>query len=184
MAWTFDGGAEALQGLSLAVGVSLCEAMESHGVSDLAVKWPNDVLRGRRKLAGVLVEVRGDVSGPCTAIIGAGINMHISDDAARAIDQGWSDLSDHALSRNTLVASYLDRLLQLLSAYERDGFAAWRDRWQARDAFRGRDVMIEVAGRVQAGVAAGVDERGALLLQTAGGVMPVHGGEVSLREAA
>lgn len=184
VAWTFHAGAESLQGLSLAVGVCLCEAMESLGVSDLALKWPNDVLRSRGKLAGVLVDVMGDPSGRCTAIIGTGINMRMPDDAAHGIDQRWSDLADHGLSRNAFVVAYLDRLLPLLEAYEREGFGSWQERWQARDAFRGRDVVIESAGRAQAGVAAGVDERGALLLRTASGVSPVHGGEVSLREAA
>ena len=44
VAWTFQGGAESLQGLSLAVGVCLCDALEALGVTGLTLKWPNDVL--------------------------------------------------------------------------------------------------------------------------------------------
>lgn len=181
VAWQFRGGADVLQGLPLAVGVALCEALDAAGAGGLSLKWPNDVLRGRAKLAGILVEMSGDASGPCRVIVGTGINVAMPAVAGRVIGQAWADLSDLAIGRNSLVASLLNRLLPLLADYENSGFAPWRERWQARDAFAGQGVRIDGGGRVLAGIAAGVDERGALLLRTETGEVAVHAGEVSLR---
>ena len=71
--WRFQCGAAALYGLSLAVGVALMRAMHSLGVDQAQLKWPNDVLvfednasgrSGPRKLAGILIELQGDLEGP------------------------------------------------------------------------------------------------------------------------
>jgi len=184
VAWQFAGGVEVLEGLSLAVGAILCETLNDMGVEGLSLKWPNDVLLGGKKLAGVLIEMSGDASGPCTAIIGMGVNVRLPDGAAAGIEQPWADLtqkSGEMVSRNEVVSSLLSRLLPALSLYEQGGFAEWVDRWRALDAYADRPVTIESAGKSIAGVARGVDARGALLLETESGLHVMHGGEVSLR---
>ena len=185
-AWRFAGGATAFEGLSLAVGVWVCRALRRLHIDGLSLKWPNDVLRHNRKLAGILVEMNGDVSGPCTAIIGVGINVAMPDSIAESIDQPWADLQSRANerpSRNTVVSLMLDELLTALSRYEREGFAAWRDEWMSLDAYAEQPVLIHSAGNVISGLAQGVDAQGALCLLTESGVHRVHGGEVSLRPA-
>ena len=181
VAWPFEGGAEAMAGLSLAIGVALCDALESLGVGGLALKWPNDVLRGGGKLAGTLIELHGDATGPCRGIIGTGVNVRMPAEAAGSIDQAWADLADHDLCRSELAAAFLSRLLPLLVDFAAAGFAPWRERWQARHVHAGASVRVLGSGPELAGTAAGVDERGALLLQTATGVRAIHAGEVSLR---
>lgn len=183
IAWQFSGGADVLQGLPLAVGVALCEALEALGVAGLALKWPNDVLRGGAKLAGILVEMSGDAAGPCGVVVGVGVNIAMPARMTAEIGQSWADLSDLDVHRNPLVVTLLNQLLPLLGDYERGGFAPWRERWAARDAYLDQPVRIEGGGRVMAGIAAGVDAGGALLLRTDSGVAAVHGGEVSLRSA-
>jgi len=184
VSWPFESGAEAMAGLSLAVGVALCDALETLGVGGLALKWPNDVLRGGGKLAGTLIELHGDVSGPCRSIIGTGVNVRMPAEAARGIDQAWADLADHDLCRSELAAAFLSRLLPMLLGFAAAGFAPWRERWQARNVHAGASVRIVGPGPELAGTAAGVDERGALLLQTASGLRAIHAGEVSLRNAS
>ena len=66
--WRFNQGIAALAGLSLAVGVALLRTLGHFGISSVQLKWPNDVLWQSRKLAGILIEVQGDVSGPSVAI--------------------------------------------------------------------------------------------------------------------
>lgn len=185
VAWTFDGGAEALEGLSLAVGVALCGALASTGIDDLALKWPNDLLRQRRKLAGVLVEMHGDLAGPVTAVIGVGVNVRLPAPVSQAIDQPWADLRDiDGVSRNRITGRFLDRLLPLLANYEAGGFEPWRQAWLDLDAYAGAEVVVQSGSHRTAGRARGVDERGALRLETATGVESVYGGEVSLRPAS
>jgi BirA family biotin operon repressor/biotin-[acetyl-CoA-carboxylase] ligase len=75
LAWDFDDGIAALEGLSLAVGVAVRRALAGLGAGDIGLKWPNDLLRDGRKLGGILVEVAGDPEGRCRAVIGIGINV-------------------------------------------------------------------------------------------------------------
>jgi BirA family biotin operon repressor/biotin-[acetyl-CoA-carboxylase] ligase len=180
-AWTFAHGPEALSGLSLAVGVILCETLEAMGADDLSLKWPNDLLREGRKLAGVLIELQTGSTGACTAIVGVGINVSMPSVAVGAIGQPWSDLHDLHVSRNTVVSRFLDHLLPALAEYEATGFAPFARRWESRHAYAKQAVRIDQGGTALTGEAIGVDPTGALLLQTQDGVLSIHGGEVSLR---
>ena len=183
VAWRFAGGGEVLAGLSLLVGVLLCDVLKAVGADGIALKWPNDVLRHGHKLAGILVEMSGHASGPCSAVIGAGINVNMPARSGARIEQPWSDLHDVAPSRNALAAQFLNRLLPTLATYEKRGFAPWRERWSALDIYADRPVLVEASGRRTAGTARGVDHRGALILETATGCLRLYGGEVSLRPA-
>src|SRR5690606_22869911 len=90
--WGFQNGVAALEGLSLLCAVAVVRALQRAGVDGLGVKWPNDVLRHGNKLAGILLEVQGDVTGPCRVVIGIGINVHMPASAGASIDQAYSDL--------------------------------------------------------------------------------------------
>ncbi|MEM6300658.1 MAG: bifunctional biotin--[acetyl-CoA-carboxylase] ligase/biotin operon repressor BirA [Pseudomonadota bacterium] len=183
--WCFDGGAEVLEGLSLAVGVAVCEALTGLGVDKLGLKWPNDVLRQRNKLAGVLIEMTGDVSGPCTAIVGVGVNVSVPASAATQIEQAWADLRSSdggSPSRNQVASALMNQLIPTLADYQTVGFGGWRDRWLRWDAYAGEQVTISSSSTEKlTGIARGVDSKGALVLQTDAGNVLVHGGEVSMR---
>jgi len=186
--WEYAQGAAALEGLSLAVGVALARALQRCGVEAVKLKWPNDLLHNGAKLGGVLLEMSGDAAGPCQVVVGIGLNVAMPDTAGAGIDQAWTDVARASgganISRNRLLGLVLDELLPALAAFERDGFSAWRDAWQGLDAFAGQQVILHSGERRVAGIARGVDERGALLLETATGIQPVFGGEISLRPAA
>jgi BirA family biotin operon repressor/biotin-[acetyl-CoA-carboxylase] ligase len=183
-AWTFRDGIAALGGLSLAVGVLLCEALEDLGAQDLTLKWPNDVLREGRKLAGVLVELQTEPEGACTAIVGVGINVRMPPAVAPTIEQPWSDLHDLGVSRDRIVSHFLERLLPALAGYKTTGFEPYKERWEARHEYADRWVRIDQGGTELIGQAEGVDGGGALLLRTAEDLVAIHGGEVSLRPHA
>ncbi|TMH46762.1 MAG: biotin--[acetyl-CoA-carboxylase] ligase, partial [Betaproteobacteria bacterium] len=70
LGWRFEQGAGFLAGLSLAVGVALARALEADGFSDIALKWPNDLLYRHCKIGGILIEISGDALGPSLAVIG------------------------------------------------------------------------------------------------------------------
>jgi BirA family biotin operon repressor/biotin-[acetyl-CoA-carboxylase] ligase len=185
VAWTFGAGAVALEGLSLAVGVALAEALGDLELPAVALKWPNDLLAANGKLGGVLIEMNGDAAGPCRAVVGIGLNVAMPASAAPSIDQPWTDLTALAGGtpppRNALLAAVLNRVLPLLAAFEDGGFAPWRQRWEALDAHAGQAVQVLSGATRLAGIARGVDDRGALRLETATGERAIHGGEVSLR---
>ncbi|MBN7798310.1 bifunctional biotin--[acetyl-CoA-carboxylase] ligase/biotin operon repressor BirA [Parahaliea mediterranea] len=187
MVWEFSQGAAALEGLSLAVGVCVARALERLGVPPVQLKWPNDLLFERAKLGGILLEMAGDASGACQVVVGVGLNVAMPAAAKDSIEQPWTDLASvcggTSPGRNALLAALLNELLPLLAGFESTGFGPWREPWMALDAFADSPVVITSAERRMAGVARGVDGRGALQLETSVGVQSLFGGELSLRAA-
>ncbi len=183
MVWQFNNGAAALEGLSLCVGVAIARGLARAGVDGIALKWPNDILRDGRKLAGILLEMQGDPAGICQVIIGVGINVRLLAVDTSSITQPWADLSDLAISkdRNQLLVVVLEELVLALNEYTAKGFAAFRHEWQSLDAYSEREVLIQLGDDWIAGVAEGVDATGGLRLRTDQGVRSFHGGEISLR---
>jgi len=185
LGWGFTQGAAVLEGMSLAVGVAVARALAACGVSGAQLKWPNDILHDGAKLGGVLLEMTGDASGACQVVVGIGLNVAMPAAAAQDIDQSWTDLrtrcEDAAPERNALLSALLNELLPLLADFEAGGFAPWREPWQALDAYAGTQVVLSTGASRLAGIARGVDERGALQLETTTGVQSVYGGEISLR---
>lgn len=184
MAVPFSEGAQKLAGLSLLVGLVLVETLEAAGYQGCGLKWPNDVLLGGNKLAGILVEIAGDVNSDCVAVIGVGVNVLMSDSNA-AIEQAWTSLylsrQGARLDRNSLVADFISRLLQAIDEFREKGFAPFVEGWEQRHLWGGLLVRVEAGDSSRFGLAKGVDERGAFRLETERGEVLLHGGEVSLR---
>ncbi len=183
--WRFAGGVEALEGLSLTVGLIVAEVLtEEFAVQGIGLKWPNDILCKQRKLGGILIEMSGDASGPCDVVIGLGLNVGMGLVEGNTIDQPWTDLFKEtgvALSRNKLAAGILGRLLPMLASFESVGFSHYSQRWQDLDVFAGRSVMISVGDSHVFGKVLGVTGHGALLLDVDGVQRAFNAGEVSLR---
>ncbi|OHC70401.1 MAG: biotin--[acetyl-CoA-carboxylase] ligase [Rhodocyclales bacterium GWA2_65_20] len=178
--WRFAPGALP-HGLSLAVGVALAEALEGMGVAGLALKWPNDLLRDGRKLAGVLVEL---VPGaPHAAVIGIGVNLRLPQAMPAAVRTAAAAL-DRDVARNELLARLLVDLQDVLTEFAAGGFVALRQRWLARCAHIDSAVRIlsEFAPPLD-GYCIGVDVDGALQIETAACIQRILSGEVSLRPA-
>ena len=182
--WRTNRGAAELSGLSLAVGTLLVQGLRGMGLGQAMVKWPNDILAGDAKLAGVLIELNGDMQGPSVAVIGIGINVRGAEGLSAAVGQAVTDLHVFLgdVDRNTLFLRLIEVLDVGLARFEQDGFAGFRDNWQACHAFQGREVsVIDARGEVATGIVQGVDEHGALRLRIDGIERAYHSGEVSLR---
>ncbi|MGM0984959.1 MAG: biotin--[acetyl-CoA-carboxylase] ligase [Pseudomonadota bacterium] len=188
--WRFEAGVTSLEGLSLALGVALARVLECHGVRP-RLKWPNDVLLEAEdgtlgKLAGILVEISGDAAGPCEVVVGMGINVDLPAIFREGIDQPVAAVHDQApgLSRNALAVELLDELLPLLAGFERQGFSAWRDDWNARHAYSGCEVEVLQGGACEPAIAGDVDNSGNLWVHQQGGPVRLAGGEISVRSRA
>lgn len=184
--WQFESGVKTLEGLSLAVGVIMADLLSDQGVG-VQLKWPNDLLvatpSGVSKLGGILVEVRGDTSGPCQVVIGVGVNIRLSEKGQAGIEQSVTTLADLVpdVSRNALVSAMIEAHMQMLARFEKTGFCAWRDRWNAYHVYQDRAVRIYQGNNVSEGVARGVDDTGNLMISIDGEDRYFAGGEVSLR---
>jgi BirA family biotin operon repressor/biotin-[acetyl-CoA-carboxylase] ligase len=168
-------------GLSLAVGVALAEALEGLGMSDVSLKWPNDLLREGCKLAGVLVELTP--GAPHAAVIGIGVNLRLPPDMPDEVRKLAAAL-DCDVTREELLARVLTNLHGVLSEFAVDGFFAVRDRWLSRCAHLDKPVQIlSEFSPPLSGRCVGVDVDGALLLETPVCIQRILSGDVSLRAA-
>ncbi|MES2099107.1 MAG: biotin--[acetyl-CoA-carboxylase] ligase [Pseudomonadota bacterium] len=183
-------------GLSLAVGVALCEALAPpHTGSEqsgpqIGLKWPNDLwlmdgpvhsATSGRKLGGILIETVS-AGTQRLAIIGVGLNVLPFD--APEVRTGFASLHelDPAATAPAVLAKIALPLVQALQRFEREGFAAFAERFAARDLLRGRTVRTTLPEAPE-GIARGVSTQGALLVQSAAGITSVSSGEVSVRLA-
>ncbi|UJF19192.1 bifunctional biotin--[acetyl-CoA-carboxylase] ligase/biotin operon repressor BirA [Vibrio sp. SS-MA-C1-2] len=185
MYWRLDQGIAAAMGLSLVVGIAVTEAIRQLGAKDVMVKWPNDIYHQDKKLAGILVELRGQTGDAAHLVIGLGLNVSMPDtDQQSIITQPWSNLVDACdtqIDRNQLAAHIITHLTDYLQRYEREGLAGFTEQWNQLDNFKGREVKIVMGHQEVFGIAQGINESGALLLETDDGVKSFIGGEISLR---
>lgn len=182
--WRFAPGAPVPAGLSLVAGLAVARALEGLGVEGVQLKWPNDVLIHGCKLAGILVELMPGRGRTPAAVVGIGINLRLPPDAAIDYPTGVTDLAACLPSppgASALLACVLAELHALFEIYAAAGFPALRGAWQQRNAFA--DLPVRILGEAESlsGRCAGVDEDGALLLETETGMRRVLSGEVSLR---
>lgn len=188
LARAFDGDLARLGGLSLAVGIAATEALHALGADAVRVKWPNDLVvddnAGLRKLGGVLIEGGLQDRRP-RAVIGLGLNVRMPQDAGDAIDQPWTDL--RALlgaslpARNVVAAAVLAALVDAIERFDAEGLAPFLPRFAALDALRDAEITARIGDAAHAGVAAGIDDDGALRLRTGAGDLLLRAGEVSVR---
>lgn len=186
MRWRFSPETSAPAGLSLVAGLAVARSLEGLGVEAVQLKWPNDVLVTGRKLAGILVELVGGGAGGVEAVIGIGINLRPlpEDDLPDGLTvAAVSELLPSPPSRERLLAGLLLQFDLMLETYGAAGFAAFRGAWEQRNAHAGLPVRVgDDAGEIL-GTCLGVDDDGALCVQTDAGERRVVAGDVSLRQA-
>lgn len=210
--WSPDAGDVAtLDGLSVAVGVAVAEALHP----GVRVKWPNDLWRLDAhgvpgKLGGVLIEVApvaAHAAGqPAQRLVVIGVGLNVRGQAPRAElaaapraacatpavppAMPYAALAalqpgEPALAQPVAVwQRVLPALVEAWLLFRREGFAPFAGRFARRDALAGRDVTLwQADGGQQAGRACGVDGQGRLLVHTAAGPVPWSAGDVSVRLA-
>jgi BirA family biotin operon repressor/biotin-[acetyl-CoA-carboxylase] ligase len=172
-------------GLSLAVGVSLAESLHP----EVRLKWPNDLWLQGRKLGGILVETAHHGEGPQqprVVVIGVGINIARPEAAAVAAISGApspvppAGLAEICMGQTAgeTMGAVVPVLVRDVLRFEAEGFAAFAERFEARDALQGRMVTLSDGSH---GRADGVDATGALRVLTDSGLRVVSSAEVSVR---
>ena len=183
--WRFEESIAALVGLSLAVGVAMARALNQHSRYPVKLKWPNDVLVDYRKLAGILVEIQGDMQGPSFAVVGIGLNVRLPAAQRESIDQAVVDLEEMQVQadRNSLLATCLIELKSVMDVMRQDGFSGLRAEWASHHAHAGQPVSLLLPDRQTVeGIACGVDDTGAFLLQSDNGsCVAYNSGDIRLR---
>ncbi len=176
--WHFSGACSsvpvALGFLPLVVAVQACRALTRAGVEGLGIKWPNDILVNKQKLAGILIESSSEGADELSAVIGIGLNVVMPESGNEAIEQPWTDVASLTrdgvqCSRNALAGLLIDELLLGLPAFSESGFQPFRAAWRQWDLLNGRKIVVrQNAGEGGScthryGFATGIGPQGGLL---------------------
>jgi BirA family biotin operon repressor/biotin-[acetyl-CoA-carboxylase] ligase len=189
LSWRFLEAPPAFSALGLAVAIAVECALRRFGAEGVGVKWPNDLLWQKRKLAGILIEMRGESGGPAHVVIGIGINVSMPLSARAAVSAGQglaiSDLSEvlrqHTPPRNQLAGALIDELVRMLRVFGSSGFAPFAEQWRALDVLADSKVKVTSAVETVFGTARGVESDGTLLVEVDGSTRRFSSGDVSLR---
>ena len=171
--WHFSSSPATISALSLVVGVAVIRVLREINIQEIGLKWPNDIYWQGKKLAGILVEVSGEADGPCTAVIGLGLNMFLPKNVAQNISQEWVDLQqilqDKQISRNDLTALLINELVTVISTYENLNFDAYFEEWCRYDCLKNKQAMLYIGQQQFSGKVLGIDTQGLLLMQDSNG---------------
>ena len=179
---SMPNGVGQLAGLSLALAMSLCDAIEEQ-VSlpeRLGIKWPNDIFYYGKKFAGVLVELKSK-----SLVVGLGLNVNMSCSKI-LVPNGISifDIVGTELDRNRLVVALIKAIEFCFAKYKTHGFSAFSGDWAQRDILLNNKINLQHGPAKIAGVARGIDPNGHLLVETMPGQQQTFiAGEVSLGSA-
>ncbi|MBI6340478.1 bifunctional biotin--[acetyl-CoA-carboxylase] ligase/biotin operon repressor BirA [Proteus vulgaris] len=186
MYWKLDQGPAAAIGLSLVVGVIMAEVLQKLGADGVKVKWPNDLYLNDKKLSGILVELTGKTGDVAHIVTGIGINIAMSKNQNEAINQQWINLEQVGIKidRNELACEITNALRDAFVQFEKQGLSVFIERWKRLDNFMDRRVKLIIGEKEIFGIAKGINDQGALLLEQDGKIIPYIGGEISLRSAS
>lgn len=171
--------------LSAACGVAVCEWLERQGVQ-AGLKWPNDILVEGKKLAGILIEAKVGRGG-IYVVIGIGLNVNMPAQAAKLIDQPWTDLQlvlpsqAEPLERNSLVAGLLSALVNVCLIYEESGFVEFVRDWDKFDLLTGKNVWVESGEKVDEAVVIGINNDCSLSVLIDGSETTVYAGDIKIK---
>ena len=202
LAYPFKKNIAQLSGLSLVAGLAVITGIGAALNLDLAtlyrqglrLKWPNDLLIQQAKLGGILIE--GGQTKPTEStwmVIGVGINLghamkiqaqlqSVGAQKVAALDELMGSENNVLPEVDFLWLKIIEALEHHLTQFEEGGFSKFRDQWMKWDAYQNQAVSILGGGKQPIeGLAKGVDETGALLLEQAGKIITIHAGDVSLR---
>ena len=171
-----------IKGLSCALGLSIAKTLISLGISNVSVKWPNDVYIDGRKVCGILVELVSINSDDSAVVIGVGLNYRLTKNYIDLIDKPSTDLASHGIqkSRSEVLRSLVEKLCEDFRRFTDSGFSVFRDDFNGIHWLTDRLVEIsQGAGSVTSGIVAGVNGEGELLLRKGDQEVPIIAGEIS-----
>lgn len=194
---------QALSGLSLLIGIASARTLRRFGFAGPGLKWPNDLLDGGNKLAGILIDAQGEIDGPVDVCVGIGINISMRPNhESSLISQPWTSLEAIAAregivlpARRALAAALITEVIECIDQFLDKGFKPFVAEWACLDGLLHEDLVVtsqhqplsfdDSASTIGTGRNEGVDEQGRLLLRNlkTGAVTAFTGGEISVRKA-
>ena len=167
--------------VALTAGVALCDVLDQFTPSGATrLKWPNDVLIGGKKAAGILAEIPPAEAGSARRLVlGMGVNVNNSLAGAppeiQSIASALCDMTGGPLDRTQFLIDWLNRLAYRLCELV-ENRQSLVERWQCLCALTGRKIELQAGNRLIEGICAGINDDGGLLVDTPAGLEKIYGG--------
>ncbi len=156
--------------ITLMAAVATAEAIEKFSNLRPLIKWPNDILLGGRKVAGLLNEIQSETDRIHFVILGIGVNLNVDERTfpkeIRSIATSMKQETGQAISRKDFLSSLLKQLEGWYTFYLQRGGEAILNAWRSLAQIKGRQVRMTSFGETIAGRAIDVDSDGALIIET------------------
>ena len=173
-----------LDGLSLAIGTILASSLNSLTQNQVSIKWPNDLMIDKKKISGILIETV-DLNNQVGVVIGIGMNVHMSEEEGKEIDQSWISLDAATSSindRNEIIGDILNKVFQLTSQFTKEGFKPYKSDYESFDMLKGKKCTVNIEGIYKTVNVIGVNDKGEMLVKDGSENLTLRYGEVSIRE--
>lgn len=181
ISYDFNFSLQQLTGLNIAVGVAILNTAAYFNCNNIGVKWPNDVLRGKEKVAGILIEATGNTQ-KCRAIIGIGLNWNVRQELLDIIDQDCCNIDIKNTSRTEFIAQLIIQVADIIKEFSLNGLTRILPQWQSRDLFTGQTVNILQDNITHQAKYIGVNLDGSLQIETSNQSKTIASGEVSIKQ--
>lgn len=173
--------------LTFLTAVAAVKAIEKMGEIDVKIKWPNDLLIGRRKLAGILTEISTDTEAINYAVVGLGININTPsegyDTAVKSIAVSLQEASGQRHTRLNFVRHYLVEFEKYYHQMLNEGFSTILDLWKKHSNIIGRDVEVSLIDTTLQGVATDIEVDGVLMVtDNKGKTHSVYSGDIKIAD--
>ena len=173
-----------LDGLSLAVGTILASSLNKLTQNKVGIKWPNDLLIKNKKISGILIETI-DINNKVGVVIGIGINVHMSEEEGKEIDQSWialDEVTNVKNNRNEIIGDIVNKVFQLTSLFIKKGFKHYKSDYESFDILAGKKCSVNIGGIDKTVDVLGVNDKGEMLVKAGSEYLTLRYGEVSIRE--
>jgi BirA family biotin operon repressor/biotin-[acetyl-CoA-carboxylase] ligase len=178
----FKFSLQSLTGLNIAIGVAIINTASSFGYHHLGLKWPNDVLANKGKVAGILIEASGNTKN-CRAIIGIGLNWNIRQELLDTIEQDCCNIEINTTTRTEFIAQLIIQVNKVLSEFTDYGLKNLLPKWQTSDLFTGHNINILQNDTIKKAQYLAVNLDGSLQVNIDEHIQTIASGEVSIRKS-
>lgn len=170
--------------ITLVAAIAVSKAIHNVTGVQVDIKWPNDLLIDGKKVGGILTELQSTPEQIEAIIIGIGLNVnHLQED----IDESLRDIAtslaitkQSMIHRPQLLAEIALQLEVAIKKFETEGFEPFRDEWIRHSSMLGKQITAQTVRETIEGKAVGINQYGALLVETSTGVIPLFSGDVTL----
>ncbi|MEE8404809.1 MAG: biotin--[acetyl-CoA-carboxylase] ligase [candidate division Zixibacteria bacterium] len=171
-------------GLSIMTALAAAETFEKYCPGKVKIKWPNDILLGNRKVAGVLTELFTKQNKINYVVVGIGININQKQtdfpQTIRKLATSLRQVSGKKINRAELTAEFLEHFEKEYKSYPKSQLGGSLKRIRAYSSLLGQTITLKTGDKSLTGQAIDIDRTGALIVEVDGEKVTVSGGEVTV----